>query len=250
MTLFLVGGGPTDQLSDVHDVFAASIGARVRGIAGRAPRVAYLSAGLPDEVAQFKDAYLAPLLERLPEVEVTEVYLLPHAAEEPDPTVWPDDFDDMDAIIVAGGHTPSYLAGLAPHRDQLARMVRGDVHYLGYSAGASITSRHALISGWQLNGRPVASQQWSEGLDEATVVDGLAMITPTIATHADVALNDGLVIGVLEADLTRQCVGIDEHTCLVVDPITGRTAHYGRGRLRWFSRESSSVVVTTQHVDA
>ncbi|MGA4670527.1 Type 1 glutamine amidotransferase-like domain-containing protein [Propionibacteriaceae bacterium Y1923] len=240
MTLFLVGGAPSDQLSDVHDVFAASVAARLRGAASRRPRVAYVSAGPAEQAQQYTAAYLDPVRSRLPEVEVTEVYL----------PEWPEDFDGVDAIIVAGGHTPTYLEHLAPHRDQLARLVRDDVHYLGYSAGAQVASRHALVGGWRREGRPVGSQEWSEGLDEVSVVDGLALITPTVATHSDVALHDGLLTGIVESAVTRTAVGIDEDTCLVVDPVSGRTAHYGLGRVRWFSREPLGVMVTTQYPDA
>ena len=249
MTLFLVGGGPCENLSDVHDAYAASVGVRARG---RSPKVAYISAGTAEQVAQFVEAYTAPLRSRLPDCEIVSINLLPHVpgpdgAASVDPTEWPESLAGLDGVIVGGGHTPSYLAGLAPRRDELARLVRGDVPYIGYSAGASVTSRHALIGGWQVNGRAVGAQQWAEGLDEVSVVDGLGMITPTIGTHADVALNDGLLTGIVEAGLTRTAVGIDEDTCLVVDPVTGRTAHYGVGRIRWFSREDDAVIVTTQY---
>ncbi|MBO1030285.1 hypothetical protein IPV09_02915 [Tessaracoccus sp. SD287] len=249
MTLFLVGGGPRENLSDVHDAYAASVGVRARG---RRARVAHISAGTAEQVAQFVEAYTSPLLTRLPECEIVPINLLPHVpapdgSGSVDPTEWPESLSGFDGVIVSGGHTPSYLAGLAPRRDELARLVRGDVPYIGYSAGASVTSRHALVGGWQVNGRAVGSQQWSEGLDEVSVVDGLGMITPTIGTHADVALNDGLLTGIVEAGVTRTAVGIDEDTCLVVDPVSGRSAHYGNGRIRWFSRDGDAVIVTTQY---
>lgn len=252
MTLFLVGGGPSENLSDVHDAYAASVAVRARG---RSAKVAYISAGEADQVAQFVEAYTAPLLSRLPDCQIITITLLPvqpgdEGAEPVDPTDWPASLSDLDGVIVAGGHTPSYLTGLAPRRDDLARLVRDDVPYIGYSAGASVTSRHALVGGWKVNGHPAGSEQWSEGLDEVSVVDGLGMITPTVGTHNDVALGDGLLTGIIEQNLTRTTVGIDEDTCLVVDPITGRTAHYGAGRIRWFSRETHGVTVTTQYPEA
>lgn len=251
MTLFLVGGGPGENLSDVHDAYAASVGVRARG---RRATVAFISVGEAEQVAQFAEAYTAPLLARLPECEIVMINLLPHVpgaddAELVDPTEWPESLSAVDGLIVAGGHTPSYLAGLAPKRNELARLVHNDVPYIGYSAGAAVTSRHALVGGWKINGRAVGSQNWSEGLDEVSIVDGLGMITPTIGTHNDVALGDGLLTGVVEQNWTRTTVGIDEDTCLVVDPVTGRTAHYGAGRIRWFSHEGQEVAVTTQYAE-
>lgn len=254
MTLFLVGGAPSENLSDVHDVFAASVGARARG---RTPRVALVVAGPPEQISRHTPFYLEPLRARLPECEVVEVHLPPASApgapDEPAPiddTAWPDDLANLDGIIVGGGHTPSYLAGLAPRRNELARLVREDVPWLGFSAGAMVTARHALIGGWQLDGVQIGNRDWSEDLDELTVVDGLALVTPLIATHNNTMQADALVLAALDRDLARQAVAIDEDTCLVVDPISGRTAHYGRGRLRWFTREGGSVEVTTQHPDA
>lgn len=251
MTLFLVGGGPSENLSDVHDAYAASVAVRARA-RGRIARVACITAGATEEVAPFLDSYTSPLLSRLPDCEIVHINLLPVVTDAEggaavDPTEWPETLADLDGVIVAGGHTPSYLAGLAPKRNELATLVRQDMPWIGYSAGAAVTSRHALVGGWRVNGRAVGHPDWAQGLDEVSVVDGLGLITPTVATHADVALSDGLLTGLVEGAVTRTAVGIDEDTCLVVDPISGRTAHYGVGRIRWFSREPLGVTVTTQH---
>lgn len=246
MTLFLVGGGPSENLSDVHDVFAASVGARARG---RSARVAYISAGRPEEVASFAPDYTQPLLDRLPHCEVSEIYLLPVGEDGADETEWPEGLADVDGVIVAGGHTPSYLRGLQPKRAELARLVREDVPWLGFSAGAHVTSRHCWVGGWRSGGHQVANQLASEGLEEVEVVDGLALITPTVVAHNDTWQTESVAITALEQHWSGTAVAIDEDTCLVVDPITGRTAHYGRGRIRWFNREASGVMVRTQYPD-
>ena len=246
MTLFLVGGGPSENLSDVHDAYAASVGARARG---RTARVVWISAGRPEQVQAFAADYTTPLLERLPDCEVTEVYLLPVAEDGTDETVWPEDLKDYDGIIVAGGHTPSYLTGLAPMRPELARLVREDVPWIGYSAGAQVASRHAHVGGWMIKGQQVANELASEGLDEISIVDGLALITPLVVTHNNTWQTESVAITALEHNWSRTAVAIDEDTCLIVDPITGRTALYGTGRIRWFSREAAGVVVKTQYPD-
>lgn len=246
MTLFLVGGGPSENLSDVHDAYAASVAARARG---HQARVAYISAGRPEQVQGFVADYTRPLLQRLPECEVTEVCLLPVAEGEEDQSVWPEDLSEYDGIIVAGGHTPSYLTGMMPKRAALARLVREDVPWIGYSAGAHVTSRHCWVGGWKVKGHQVGNELAAEGLEELTVVDGLALVTPLVATHNNTWQTESLVLAALEHNHSRTGVAIDEDTCLIIDPVTGRTALYGKGRIRWFSREASGVVVKTQYPD-
>lgn len=260
MTLFLVGGGPSAALNDVHDAYAASVGFRARG---HAPRVAYLSVGRREDVGHFASDYTAPLLERLPQCEVVEVYLdAPVAAEQTEaveqsgPSEQSEsseqampDLSEMDGIIIAGGHTPSYVSALAAHRSQLSRLVSGDVPVIGYSAGAMAASRHAFVGGFRHQGRQVGNEEASEGLDEVSIVDGLALVSPTVVCHNDAWGLDGLAITIVEQNWSRTVVALDEDACLIVDPISGRTALYGTGRIRWFTRDAGGISVKTQYPD-
>lgn len=247
MTIFLVGSAPGDDLGgmrEVWDTFVAS--ARDQARHGHPARLALCILGDPDQSAEFLPAYAEPIRTRWPEVELEAVHLT-----EPDddgtPTVaWPDDFEQLAGVVVCGGWTPGYLTALAPQRDAIARMVRQDVPYLGFSAGASIASRHALIGGWHFRGRQVQQEISGEGLDELTVSDGLALVTPMVQVHTDSWSNEGVVVTALEHGLCGHAVAIDEATCLAVDPITGRTARLGEGRVRWFTREHDGVLVRTE----
>lgn len=159
---------------------------------------------------------------------------------------FPTDLTAISGIIVGGGWTPGYLHCLIPHRDQLARAVRRDLPYLGFSAGASIASRHALIGGSHADGIQVQQIVSAEDLPELTVTDGLALISTLVQVHTDAWSNEGAVISVLERNLAGHGVSIDEGTALVVDPVNGRTQRLGRGRLRWFSKEQHGVLVRTE----
>jgi hypothetical protein len=149
-------------------------------------------------------------------------------------------------LVVGGGWTPGYLHCLLPHRDEIARAVRRDLPYLGFSAGASIASRHALVGGQFADGIRVQQEFAAEDLRELTVVDGLALVSALVQVHTDEWSNEGIVISAIERNLAGHAVAIDEGTALLVEPASGRTTRLGRGRLRWFSKESHGVLVHTE----
>lgn len=270
MTMFLIGGGPDSQidqgggLDSVHDEFVAC--AKKHGT-----RVAVFLLGSEDEVGAYLPLYADPITSRWPEAQIEPVWLVvpdvddddkaqgdedvpagstnaqgDEPSTDPAPITWPHEPDGLAGIVVAGGWTPGYLTALAPKRDLLARLVRRDIPYVGYSAGAAIAARHAYVGGWQQGTQQVAQEILSEGLEQVDVRDGLALISPLVLVHNDTWSADGLVISILEGGHTRIAVSIDERTALMVDPVTGRTSVLGRGRVRWFTREAAGVIVRTE----
>jgi cyanophycinase len=90
---------------------------------------------------------------------------------------------DAAAVYVAGGLTPAYQQ----------RCVPGDwlppaVAYAGFSAGAAIAARRALVGGWRVerDGRriPVCPEDASEDLDLVERRDSLALVPFTVDVHA------------------------------------------------------------------
>lgn len=235
MTMFLVGGGPSDGLGVVHDEFVAA--ARERGT-----RIGIALLGSADEVSGFLDEYAEPIRSRFAEAELVPIYL----DDEPEPaqnaTVWPDDLERLAGLVVAGGWTPGYLTALLPRRDAIARLVRGGAPYLGFSAGSMVVSKHALVGGWQFRGRQVAPEVWGEGLEEVELRDGLGLVGITVDVHTNVLHLDRMVAA-LEQGRIHHGVTIDEDTCLVVDVPDGRTRVEGSQRIHWLSREGGATVI-------
>lgn len=232
MTLFLVGGGPTDRIGVSLDDFCA----RARTLGGP---VAIMLLGSEEEAGQYLADYVEPLRERLPETELRPVWLVG------DDTAWPESFEQLGGLVVAGGWTPGYLDALAPKAKQIRQAVRRGVPYLGYSAGAMVIAKHAYVGGWRLGERALVQPEWGEGLDQLDVRDGLGIIGQLVETHADAARTEGLVITALEQHLARSAVSIDEHTCLVLEPSTGEVRVDGAGWVRFFERSHGEVFVQT-----
>lgn len=234
--IYLVGGGPSTQLGRVDDEFVAHAKRRGNRV------LVCLLADMDEWAGQFID----PITSRWPEVKIEHVKLLVNPETLEDSTQWPDNLEDIAGIVVGGGWTPGYLAALASKRDLIARLVRRDVPYLGFSAGSMIASRHALVGGWKHNGQPVVPEVNAEGLEELTLRDGLALITPMVQTHFGAWGNEGAVTTAIEQRWVSDGLAIDEDTCLNIDPINGRTRVLGAGRVRWFSREPGGVFVRTE----
>lgn len=235
MTIYLVGGGPADTLSSVHDQFVAS--AKKRGT-----RIAVALLGTEEEAGGHLASYADPLRARWPEAEIVPIWLDDEPDAQQNQTVWPQDPEDLAGLVVAGGWTPGYLEALRPHRDVIAKLVRRGVPYMGFSAGAMVVGKRAIVGGWRFRGRQIIPEVWGEGVEEFEMRDGLGLIGPTVDVHADVA-GLGAGLAALEKGEVTTVVSIDEQTCLVIDPVSGHTVVEGGQRIHWLTKEGTAIVV-------
>lgn len=253
MSFFLVGGGYDESLTDVHDEFVQ----QARQHDPEAP-VVVVVAGPASESADHAAELAGIVTSRWPEATILTIHLDgpgtaptigdPAAAQwaEDESFTLPDGLDQVAGIIVGGGWVPSYVNGLAPAADLLSRAVRGGAPWLGFSAGAMATSVTALAGGWKLRDRQVGQHAGAEGFEEVTLVEGLGLVSLTVATHNDTLSGDGLLVSAIENGLLGQAVAIDEGTCLCVDATSGRTRVMGHGLVRWYSRDAGGVLVRSE----
>jgi cyanophycinase len=94
------------------------------------------------------------------------------------------DLEGADGVYVAGGPTPGYQEVLTADRAWL----RDDVVYAGFSAGAAVAARRAVVGGWRadVGGIEVAvcDDGAGEDLDFVTVRDGLGVVDVMVDVHA------------------------------------------------------------------
>lgn len=233
MTLFLIGGGPSQAVAPVLDEFV--VAARSRGT-----RIAIALLGSPAEAAGFLDAYADPISSRFPEALIEPIWL---TDEDDDPIEWPAEPETLAGLVVAGGWTPGYLEALTGWREMISTLVRRGVPYLGWSAGAMVVGRHAIAGGWQHRGRRVAPEIAGEGSTELDIRDGLALIGPSIETHSDTQYLVGRALAALMAGPMRSIAAIDEDTALVIDVASGRTKVLGTGRVTWVTNDGDQLSV-------
>jgi cyanophycinase len=136
---------------------------------------------------------------------------------------------DADAVLVCGGHTPSYAAALAPVAAELSAWLHdGPRPYAGFSAGAAIAARRALVGGWKIDGVVVCPEDAAEDLDEVSVVTGLGLVPFTIDVHAAQWGTVSRTIATVQSGRAASGAAIDEDTVLIVADGTARVAGLGR----------------------
>jgi cyanophycinase len=139
----------------------------------------------------------------------------------------PRDLAGVRGVYVAGGETPEYWSRVCD--SDFGRALRAwDGVYCGYSAGAAIASRDALVGGWKVGELEICDADFSEGLEQVDVRPGLGRVDFTVEVHAS---QWGVLTRLVHAVAEGYCsagVAIDEHTCVEVRP-TGELRLHGRG---------------------
>ncbi len=207
MTIILVGGGPdTVTTPAVFDRFAKELRHRAPG---RIPRVAVVLFDHEGSSEYFLPAYLEQLESRMA-CEVVPVLLGFNRS------AGPAAFDDVDGIVVGGGPTPSYLEGLLPSAEAIRGMVSDGVPYMGFSAGAMVAPARAIVGGYRIHGTEVCPVDWSEGLEEVEIRDGLGLVPFAVDVHAAQAGTLGRAVGAVARGLADRAAAVDENTALVL----------------------------------
>ncbi len=238
MSIHLVGGGWSPEHSaSLYRPFLAEAEARAAGAGRVVPRVGVIIVGEDEADAAESAARYTTLLPSVAACEpvvtaLTEGEQLTSAA-----------LSDIDALLVGGGLTPSYLEAVAPIVDELRLLVADGLPYLGFSAGAAIAADRALIGGWRIGGIAVAPEDAGEDLDEVTVDEGLALVDLAIDAHAAQWGTLTRLIAATEAGIVDGGVAIDEDTSLIVGEGTLRVE--GAGNVWRVVPGEDGVVVST-----
>ncbi|MFF2345612.1 Type 1 glutamine amidotransferase-like domain-containing protein [Pseudarthrobacter sp. NPDC058119] len=210
MSIFLAGAGP-DPLGfpAVFDQFADAISRHAAP--GRAARIAVAVHHRGGSLEELMEPCSAPLQARLG----CGIVAIPLGGGTPaDPAA----FDGVDGVVVGGGLTPAYWEGLRPAAAALSRLVAAGSPYLGFSAGAMVAPRRALIGGYQINGVDVCGEECSEGLEAVEVRAGLGVVPFAVDVHAAQAGTVSRAVGAVAAGRVEWAVAIDEDTAVVLEP--------------------------------
>ena len=155
-------------------------------------------------------------------------------------------FASVDAIVVVGGPTPGYHASLRPAYGAIRRLVEDGCSYLGFSAGAMIAPARAIIGGRCWMGADVCPEQWSEGLQHVTVVDGIGLFPHPVEVHVGQAGTLGLLVALADSGVSPVLLGIDEDTSVVLEP-GADWSQCGSGAV-WEVRAEADPVTVRRHV--
>ena len=148
-----------------------------------------------------------------------------------------------DGVLICGGLTPAYAAAVSPVAAAVRSVLSARaIPYAGFSAGASIAARRALVGGWLDRGVPICSEDAGEDLAEVTVTDGLGLVPVTVDVHAAQWGTLARLIAAVASGMVDSGVAIDEDTLLAVG--IGGAAVHGGGQVHWVRRGENAVLVT------
>ncbi|MFI0998969.1 hypothetical protein ACIP10_31745 [Streptomyces galbus] len=218
---FLIGGGwDRGAVAAVYGPFVRAAAARA---AGRAPRIGCVVLDEGDGAAQF--ARYEPVLREAGDCAPVPV-LVPLGGRFA-PAAVPD---GVDGLLVCGGLTPAYQEAFAADAaPTVALLAERGIPYAGFSAGAALAARDAVVGGWRADGVAVCPEDAGEDLDEVAVRPGLGLVPFAVDVHAAQWGTLPRLAAVVAAGRAGWGVALDENTVIKVAP--------GEG-------EGSGVVVT------
>ena len=227
MAIYLVGGGPEScPTPDLLDGFRDEVAARGGPlVVVMVEREAVLEEFLPRYTPLAADG-----------VEVRPVVIGADAAVDP------ASFEGAGGIVVAGGPTPRYHAGLHDHANTVRDVVAAGTPYAGFSAGAMIAGETGLLGGHLVGALEVVHEDCSEGLSQIALEPGLGLVPFTSDVHAAQAGTLSRAVAIVDNGLVPRSVAIDEDTVLVVDD---GLRVLGTGSV-WFSEADSGSVRLTR----
>jgi cyanophycinase len=213
MSTFLIGGG-----WDTAEVYAPF----VRAVAGDR-RIGCLIVDEGDGAAQF-ERYAEVLRKAGPGTPVP--LLVPLGGRfEPEGAL-----GGIDGLLVCGGLTPAYQEALADCRERLPGLLAGrGMPYAGFSAGAAVAARRAVVGGWLADGVPVCPEETGEDLAEVEVRAGLGLVPFAVDVHAAQWGTLARLVATVGRGDVPYGVAVDENTLVTVEHGGARVA--GRGRV-------------------
>ncbi|GGH99824.1 hypothetical protein GCM10007170_35550 [Arthrobacter liuii] len=102
----------------------------------------------------------------------------------------------------------------------ISRLAAAGAPYLGFSAGAMVSSREALTGGYRINGVEVCREECSKGLDAVDIRRGLGLVPEDV--HAAQAGTLSRAVGAVAAGMVEWAVAIDEGTAVVLESAGGK----------------------------
>ncbi len=123
-------------------------------------------------------------------------------------------------IFVCGGLTPAYHGALCRDKSWLDYLFENKIPYCGFSAGASVAAKNAIIGGWQrtIDDKTVeiADENAGEDLDFLDVRNGLDLVSFAVDAHATQWGTLSRLVHTIYAKFADEGFAIDENTMLEI----------------------------------
>ncbi|MFI1562684.1 hypothetical protein ACH4ZX_06345 [Streptomyces sp. NPDC020490] len=217
---FLIGGGW--DAAAAAAVYGPFLRAAADAAGGGAPRIGCVIVDEGDGAGQF--ARYEPVLRKV--ADCVPVPLLVPLGERFDVGL----LRDVQGLLVCGGLTPAYQEVFSDCLDRLPGLLAEyGIPYAGFSAGAAVAARDALVGGWLDGGVAVCPEDSAEDLEEVEVRAGLGIVPFAVDVHAAQWGNLPRLIAAAARHGLAHGVALDENTMAEVTA-DGRVRVAGLGR--------------------
>ena len=158
-----------------------------------------------------------------------------------------EELEGVGGVLVCGGLTPGYQEVLCGVGRPWFEAVRSrNLPYAGFSAGAALAARRALVGGWRISAGDaqvaVCDEEASEDLDLVEVRDGLGLVPFSVDVHATQWGTVPRLLHAVAQGLTDEGWAIDEDT--MVEVAEGTATVHGTGSVYRMRRAEGEVRVT------
>lgn len=134
-------------------------------------------------------------------------------------------------IFVCGGLTSAYHDALCRDKSWLDYLFENKIPYCGFSAGASVAAKNAIIGGWQrtIDDKTVeiADENAGEDLNFLDVRNGLDLVPFAVDVHATQWGTLSRLVHTIDAKFAVEGFAIDENTMLEISK--NKVFIYGAG---------------------
>lgn len=157
--------------------------------------------------------------------------------------------EGLDGLLVCGGLTPAYQEAFAHCLESLPGLLaEHGLPYAGFSAGAALAARRAVVGGWLVGGVPVCPPDTAEDLEEVEVRPGLGLVPFAVDAHAAQWGTLGRLVAAVSRGSVPYGVAIDENTVLETTDGEGRVGGRGRVHVVRPSGDGAGAVVRSYSV--
>lgn len=147
-------------------------------------------------------------------------------------------------VFVGGGCTPLYQTLLCANTSWVDYLREKHIPYAGFSAGAAIAARQAIVGGWQIHREQraigILDADFGESLTTLEVRAGLGLVPFAVDVHASQWGTLTRLMQVVEMELTEDGWTVDENTLLSFED--GRIEIRGLGYAYHVHRQAADTL--------
>lgn len=152
---------------------------------------------------------------------------------------------DPTGIFVCGGLTPAYYDALCADKNWLDYLNQNKIPYCGFSAGAAIAAKNAIVGGWRRETGEktiqIADENAGEDLDLLEVRNGLGLVNFAVEVHATQWGTLSRLVHAVDSEKISEGFAVDENTMIGINENSLKV--FGAGSVYRVKKENGEIKI-------